>query len=134
MRIKANEFRTDNVFNGRFRDTKIEWEGFVYGTEPVNRAGNILKGVRIKMDPTDSQDFDLLLLTHDGLEQPVANLKEGDYIKFRGALKFIGNEEYPHIIEASELQLPSKTLDMEQVRKLPQYQFKKTGRMFGGKI
>lgn len=133
VRIKANEFRTDNVFNGRFRDTKVTWEGYVYGTDPISRGGNIMKGLRIKMDPTDSQDFDILLLSSDSLNGVIASVKEGDYVKFHGTLKFIGNEEYPHIVDTSSIELPTKRLEADQLKSIPQYQFKKTGRMFGGK-
>lgn len=133
LRIKSNEFKTDNLFNGKFRDTKVEWQGIVYGKEDFNRRGNILRGIRIKMEPTDSNDFDILLQTSADLAHQVEQLHEGDIIKFKGTLKFVGNEEYPHVVDASSIDLPTGRMDMEAVNKIEQYVFKKTGRMFGGK-
>lgn len=105
----------------------------MYGKEDFNRRGNVLKGIRIKMEPTDSKDFDILLQTSDELASQVEPLQEGDVFMFNGKLRFVGNEEYPHVIEASKIQTPTSKLSIETMNSVPQYVFKKTGRLFGGK-
>lgn len=84
------------------------------------------------MSPSDSQDFDLLLLTNDAVEKSIKELEPGQLISFKGVLKFIGNEDYPHVIDTAEIGRPTKSISLEEVKKLPQYEFKKTGRLFGG--
>lgn len=85
------------------------------------------------MDPTDSQDFDIFLQINSQIEPNIANMNEGDFFKFQGKMNFIGNEEYPHVLEALRIDTPTNRLDFEKVKGLPFYVFKKVSRMFSGK-
>lgn len=134
-RIKSNEFRTDNIFNGKYRGVQVEWEGYLIGEGSITRRGAQINGMRVKMSPTDSSDEDIILQVNPSSEVKVneilKQLTVGDKFSFKGVLSGIGNEEYPHIVTVSEAGLPTAKMGEEALKNIPLYEFKKNSRMFG---
>ena len=133
LRLKANEYRTDNVFSGKYRGTNVEWSGVFLQKSGVSIRGRVMEGFKVKMDPTDSEEEDVFLDLTDSPATLAAgsSLEEGDFFTFKGTLAAIGNEEYPHVVLAIELSKPVKRLSASEIKQIKFYEFQKTGRMFG---
>jgi hypothetical protein len=133
LRLKANEYRTDNIFSAKYRGTSVEWNGVFLQKSGVSIRGRVLEGLKVKMDPTDSEEEDVFLdLTENNVALATwSGLEEGDYFTFKGSLAAIGNEEYPHIVLAADISKPVKRLSSAEIKAIKLYEFQKTGRMFG---
>lgn len=132
LRITSNEFKTDNIFLGKYKGTKIQWEGYFMGKTLQVVQGEEKKSLHVKMNPTDSVDYDVLLYSSGKQDDLFDKLKEGDFFKFSGIVRGIGNENRPHLIEYTSLENPTKNLDLVELKNLPRFEFKKNSRMFGG--
>lgn len=134
MRLKANEYRTDNLFSGKYKGTLVEWNGIFLQKAGLVIRGRVVEGIKVKMDPTDSEEEDVFLdLTENtaALSKAWSGLEEGDLFTFKGTLAAIGNEEYPHVVLPSDISTPVKRYSAVEIKDIKLYQFQKTGRMFG---
>ena len=83
--MKSNEFRADNLFNEKYKGTQVNWDGIFIQRLQIRRQEMILEGYSIKMEPTDSQDYDLLLLPSLSSSEPdkiFSAMEVGDRFKF----------------------------------------------------
>lgn len=137
QRVQENEFRTDNVFKGKYKMTTIEWTGYFFGKGNLERNGIAISGVQIKMTPTDSETYDLILdlstFTVDALK-PLEALNPGDEIQFKAVMAIIGNERIPHGMSANWIKPTGKKISSNQFEELPLYTFKKNKRLFGKQL
>lgn len=137
LRLKANEYRVDNVFNGKYKGAKVDWTGIylqktTLDSNKFTMSGQQIEGYKIKMDPKDSDDYDVFVILPSKLKNiPLSDLEEGDVIGFKGELISIGNEETAHFVVAEEVSKPSKRLKPEEVSSIKFYEFQKKARMFG---
>jgi hypothetical protein len=136
LRIRMNEYRTDNTFNAKYKGTKIDWNGYYVGQVAVNRNGIQSVGYMIKMNPSDSKDNYDLLLKYTNEEKEIDQSKEdftmGARMTFKGEVLAIGNEEYPMMIGIETVAESPAGDDKADWRNLPQYEYKEAKkRMFG---
>jgi len=133
LRLKANEYRTDNIFTGKYRGTSVEWNGVFLQKSGIAIRGRVMEGIKVKMDPTDSDEEDVFLdLTDNNAALgAMSGLEEGDYFTFKGMLAAIGNEEFPHVVSVTDISKPIKRYSPLEIKEIKFYLFQKTGRMFG---
>lgn len=102
------------------------------------------RGIRIKMDPTDTMTLADLLITRvitgeavnfdSTLENPISgdmteldkNFELGDKVTFLMRLYSVGNEEVPHLAEVKSIKKASgnNKLSKEALTKIQEYKFK----------
>ena len=136
-RIKQNEFRTDNIFKGKYKLTTVEWSGFFAGKDTVERNGLTISGLKVKMAPTDSEAYDIILdLSNLNVEELAAlsNLQMGDGLRFKAVMGIIGNERIAHGMSANWVKISGEKTDPSKFEEIPLYTFKQNKRLFGKKL
>jgi hypothetical protein len=136
LRIRSNEFRADNLFNAKYKGTKVDWKGYYVGQVAVNRNGIQSVGYMIKMNPSDSKANYDILLKYANEEKEIDQAKEdftmGAFMSFKGEVLAIGNEEYPMMMGIEAVEESKGDVAEVDWRNLPQYEFKENKkRMFG---
>lgn len=137
QRVQENEFRADNIFKGKYKMTTVEWTGYFFGKGSLERNGIAISGVQVKMNPTDSETYDLILdissFTAETLPA-IEALTPGDEVRFRAVMGIIGNERIPHGMSANWIKATGNKMETAKFEELPLYSFKKNKRLFGKKL
>ncbi len=121
-----------------YKNSDILWTGYLIENTLVSFSTTDsevnIGGWTLKLDPTDSNDIDIVLVgsnTDSGVKELLEKLEPGQEIRFRGQLLAIGSEQNPIQASAHSVQKLDKKISLAELNTLPRYVFKKQKRLFG---
>lgn len=143
LRVLRNQFRADDEFDKKYKYNLVEWSGYYAGHDEYLIDNMNVQGIKIKMDPTDTNtladllvtkivsgsqekfDSELKVATKGDLARLDDNFKLGEQVTLLMRIYHIGNEEIPHLVEVKNIKRAAgnRQVSEEGLKQIEAYKF-----------